>query len=273
MKNYDWKKLLSEQRLMLQEKGYQVLYLALYGSQNYNLDEHSELYTSDFDTKAVVLPSLRDLVEGKRVSEVLDTPVGQCDVKDVRSFFEVLVKGNPAYLEVMVADCQWVNPHYRHLWDWDDEKFEKFFKAVYKRFAKAAYGMALQKEKALTHPYPSVLAKVEKYGYDGKQLHHVVRLLDLYRKTKAGVPFKQAMKYSDENEMKVLMALKTHNPTLQVEEAVGLARSYVNTFKLLVDEEVHGDWWVDQEELDRVQFMGENVTVLAVYDEVLRDRG
>lgn len=267
MKNYDWKKELKAQKLMLEQKGYEVLMLAVYGSQNYNLDEYSDKYRSDFDTKAVVLPTLRDLIKGTKVSEVLDTEVGQCEVKDVRLFFEVLVKGNPAHLEVMVTDYQLVNERYKDLWTWTDENFEEFFRAVYPSFAKASYGMALQKQKALTHPYPSVAEKVEKYGYDGKQAHHVLRLLDLYTKTKEGVSFKEAMRYTELNKRGVLMSLKTEH-LLTVEEVKDLVSGYVKSFKSLVDAEMNKGYRPNHKMLERVRTMGEEMVTRAVKHEV-----
>lgn len=39
-------------------------------------------------------------------------------------------------------------------------------------------GMAFEKYKALTYPYPSIVDKIEKYGCDPKQLHHILRLKD-----------------------------------------------------------------------------------------------
>ena len=39
-------------------------------------------------------------------------------------------------------------------------------------------GMALEKYNALTHPYPSIMDKIKKYGCDPKQLHHILRIKD-----------------------------------------------------------------------------------------------
>ena len=46
-------------------KELEVVYLALQGSQNYELDEYSEEYQSDIDTKCIILPTLDDIVCGK----------------------------------------------------------------------------------------------------------------------------------------------------------------------------------------------------------------
>ena len=55
----------------LKNKGYRVIYVALYGAQNYNLQREK----SDYDYKAVVVPSLRDIVfNAKPVSLVEELP-------------------------------------------------------------------------------------------------------------------------------------------------------------------------------------------------------
>ena len=59
------KKRLQEHYNYLQEKGYEVVCLCLQGSQNYKLDEYSEEYMSDIDTKAIVLPSFEDFCYGR----------------------------------------------------------------------------------------------------------------------------------------------------------------------------------------------------------------
>ena len=38
--------------------------------------------------------------------------------------------------------------------------------------------MSREKLKAMEHPYPNIKDKIEKYGYDPKQLHHIARLND-----------------------------------------------------------------------------------------------
>ena len=67
------------------------VYMCLYGSQNYQMDAHTDEYQSDFDYKAIIVPTLKDLVfNSKPISKVVEVENGQVDVKDVRSFFETL---------------------------------------------------------------------------------------------------------------------------------------------------------------------------------------
>jgi hypothetical protein len=44
---------------------------------------------------------------------------------------------------------------------------------------RAMAGTSMEKFKALEHPYPGTIDKINKYGYDPKQLHHILRLNDL----------------------------------------------------------------------------------------------
>lgn len=149
------------------------VYMCLYGSQNYQMDAHTDEYQSDFDYKAIIVPTLKDLVfNSKPISKVVEVENGQVDVKDVRSFFETLSKCNPAFVECMMT------PH----WIGDNE-FETartlmpaFVWELRESFIKACYGMMLEKFSALQHPYPSVRERLERFHYDPKQLHHMLRL-------------------------------------------------------------------------------------------------
>lgn len=89
------KKVLRNYKKQIEEKGYNVLFIGLYGSQNYNL-EHEE---SDYDARAIIMPSLRDIIKGKSTSKVLEFDEGLVDIKDILSYTKILEKGNPAFLE------------------------------------------------------------------------------------------------------------------------------------------------------------------------------
>ena len=54
-------------------------------------------------------------------------------------------------------------------------------------------GMSKEKLKALTHPYPTIVDKIEKYGYDPKQLHHICRMNDFIKKYAKGMPYKDCL--------------------------------------------------------------------------------
>lgn len=169
---------LAKQKQVLEKMGYKVAYIALYGSQNYGLDIDLPDYKSDIDMKAIVVPTLDNLItNAKPVSIVVDTEDGgQCDVKDIRSFFETLLKANPAYVETLFTDYYIIDDDFIVEMETVLSMREELVHALRAQFIRAMYGMMLEKEKALTHPYPSIIHKIEKWGYDGKQAHHVLRL-------------------------------------------------------------------------------------------------
>lgn len=157
--------------------GYTPAYIALYGSQNYGLAIKSINYHSDHDYKCIVLPSLRELVEGsKPVSMTVDANDGQIDIKDIRVFADVLGKMNPAYLECLASKEYWVFPDCEAV-----ERMRELVPALMQQraaiFARVCCGLFEEKAKQMCHPFPAALEKIKKYGYDGKQVHHMYRLM------------------------------------------------------------------------------------------------
>lgn len=146
------------------EYGYKVAYLALYGSQNYNLDTPE----SDIDLRAIVIPSLTDLVKGnKPVSKTLHINQGkveQVDVKDIREYLKILKKGNPAYIEPLVTDTYIIDDDFKGLFNYFRENVEEYVRKLEVRVSKATMGMALQ--------------KIDRYEkkQDNKDLIHIIRL-------------------------------------------------------------------------------------------------
>ena len=155
---------------------HEVVYAALYGSQSYNMAINDDTYQSDIDYKAIIVPTLKDLVYNKKpVSQVVEIDDGQIDIKDIRKFMETLLKCNPAYVECFIT------PYYT-----GNQEFEEIRNLVptmvwelRENFIRACFGMLVEKHVALCHPYPSIKDKIDKYGFDAKQLHHMMRLLKM----------------------------------------------------------------------------------------------
>lgn len=150
----------------LEQKGHKVFYVAVYGSQNYNLDTEN----SDVDYKAIIIPRLDEIIENsKPFSSVYEFKWGQIDTKDIRSYIDSAVKCNINFIEILNT------PYFI-----GSEELRKFFIPLQKEmgmlYLKACYGMILEKQCALRHPYPSIVHKIDKFWYDPKQLHHIIRL-------------------------------------------------------------------------------------------------
>ena len=60
---------LSKQKEILESQGHTVAYISIYGSQNYGLDINDDEYTSDVDMKAIVVPTLDQLVRNSNQSQ------------------------------------------------------------------------------------------------------------------------------------------------------------------------------------------------------------
>lgn len=204
MKDQNIFKQLSEYKKILEEKGYSVLYIGLYGSQNYNLDDEE----SDFDAKAIILPSLHDIIFRKATSKTIECEKGSIDVKDLITFYDVIKKGNFSYIE-----C--INTKY--------SVGDKYIKELFEKFSvnlKSILGAMYEKRKALTHEYPSKTNEFEKWGYDPKQLHHIFRLNDILKLiaiTGRDISF---IDYKDKKMINDLISIKRNTDNVLVEEAI-----------------------------------------------------
>jgi len=167
----------------LVEKGYDVFGVFLYGSQNYKMDLYTDEYMSDVDVKAFVMPSLDDVVRGaKMVSTTLIWHDGShVEVKDVRLMADLMSKANPAYLELLFTDYFETNLAYKTEVEALLAMRDEVVEADLGRLMNACFGMFMEKKKALRHPYPGTAGKVEEFGYDPKQLHHMRRLYEFAR--------------------------------------------------------------------------------------------
>ena len=154
--------------------GYEIVGVFLQGSQNYELDYED----SDIDSKAVLLPRFNDFVlNNKPVSTtyVRDNEE-HIDLKDIRLMFDCFKKQNINFVEILFTKYKIINPKYEKLIQPLFNNNEKI--ARYNNYASlnCISGTSMEKYKALEHPCPTILDKIKKYGYDPKQLHHIIRL-------------------------------------------------------------------------------------------------
>ena len=171
---------LREAQAYVEKQGYTLAYAAIYGSQNYGLSLDTPEYRSDVDIKCAVLPSLSLLAREETVpSQVLDVAGGQIEVKDARRFVQVAMRQNPSYLETLMT------PHYLAPCA-AFEQVRALVPALLESdpagFLKACRGMGMEKRKNLCHPYPAAMEKIQRWAYDGKQAHHMYRLLLIMRR-------------------------------------------------------------------------------------------
>nr|DAM50303.1 MAG TPA: RNA repair pathway protein [Caudoviricetes sp.] len=154
---------LREYKKILEEKGFNVIYIGLYGSQNYNVDDEQ----SDIDCKAIILPSLHDIIFRKVTSTTIELETGAIDVKDIITFNNVIRKGNLSYIEAIDTT-----------YSIGDKYIKELFRQI-RPSLKSMLGAMYEKRKALTHEYPSKEFEFQKWGFDPKQYHHIIRLFDI----------------------------------------------------------------------------------------------
>jgi len=196
--------------------GYDTVGIFLQGSQNYGLDTEN----SDIDSKVIVVPKLDDFVFNKlpvSFTHIMENEE-HVDFKDIRLMLTCFKKQNINFVEILFTDYFILNPDYEKIWN----KLRKEAEAVARYNEVSAVncmaGMAYQKQKALTHPYPSLVDKIEKYGYDAKQLHHILRLREFIERYIAGVPYKECLHSEKRDEL-----VKVKNFCYGAQDAIDLA--------------------------------------------------
>lgn len=202
----------------LEELGYKVIYVGLYGSQNYNVDDE----LSDIDAKAIILPNLHDIINRKVTSKTIECENGSIDVKDLITFYDVIKKGNFSYIEAI---------------DTEYSIGDKYIKRLFKQFRpnlKSILGAMYEKRKALTHEYPSKKEEFEKWGCDPKQYHHIVRLYHLLEHNLKNNVLDSYLRY-EPKDAKAMIGLKRNTFDLTKEFMEQDSDDIINRARELVD--------------------------------------
>ena len=191
----------------------QIVGLFCQGSTNYGLDTEF----SDFDTKCILVPSFQDIALAKSpisTTKILDNNE-HLDAKDIRLYIQCFRKQNPNFLEILFTNYFAVNPLYVEQWKRLVENREAIAHMNPFRAAKAIKGVALDKFHAMEHPYPTKRDIINKYGYDGKQTHHLIRVDDLATRFIAGESYESCL-IPTPSLVDELMAYKRHEIPLEV---------------------------------------------------------
>lgn len=196
------------------------------GSQNYGLDYEG----SDIDTKLIVVPTFEDIAFNKK--PVSTTHVRQnnehIDLKDVRLYIETFRKQNLNFLEILFTPYKIVNPQYTKFWQKLIDAREAIAHYDIHRSIKSMKGIALEKYHAMEHKYPSKIEIIEKYSYDSKQLHHLMRVENYLMRYIAGESY-EACLIPDEETAEKLRKIKEDNDYLSLEQARALADLCINS--------------------------------------------
>lgn len=181
--------------------GERVLGVFLQGSWNYGFTLCDE--QSDVDTKCIVLPTFEDFCLGKKLvstTHVLENGE-HLDAKDLRLYMNCFKKQNVNFVEILFTDFYVLNPKYEAQWARLVAAREQVARYNIKAALNCMVGMCYEKDKALCHPYPTLVEKLEKYGYDGKQLSHSIRMKHMMSMYLADYPYESCLKLNHNEDL------------------------------------------------------------------------
>ena len=246
-----------------------IVALSLQGSQNYGLDYKG----SDIDTKLIVVPTFEDIAFNKK--PISTTHVREndehIDVKDFRLYRQCFEKQNLNFLEILFTPYKIVNPQYAESWNKLVENREAIAHYDIHRAIKSMKGIALEKYHAMEHRYPSKADIIDKYGWDSKQLHHLLRVEEYLTRYIAGESYEKCL-IPNPISVKRLRAIKEDNGLLSLEEARAAAATSLRTIEMMCEEGLayYPEGYNPEVEkiLDEVQY---NIMKIAIANELGRE--
>lgn len=212
--------------------GYEVIGTFLQGSFNYGANVSDA--ESDIDTKCLVVPEFEDFCLNKQPTSftyVCDNNE-HIDIKDFRLYLNCFKKQNINFVEILFTNYMIINPKYQYTINALIKNREHI--AHYNNYAtlNCICGIGLEKYKALEHIYPATKDKIEKYGFDGKQLSHIIRLNEFMQRWLNGESYYDCLISKQQEYIRDIKRNKNINLT----EARILAKQYTENMKKLKEE-------------------------------------
>lgn len=213
---------------------HQIFFIALEGSQNYGLD----LLDSDVDTKIIVLPSLNDIVWNKKPMAMTHIRANEehTSLTDIRNYFSSLRKQNINFIETLFSPWIIVNTEYRN-------EFEQLFnnRELIARYdeckaVKTIGGISIDRYKAIQNLNSKKADVIEKYGYDGKAVSHIIRIYAFLRRYVRDFPYQTCI-IPDEEEKEIILFFKQN--FADKEEGLSVAKNMFDAIQREVDDYVN----------------------------------
>ena len=219
----------------------QIVGVFLQGSQNYGLDYEG----SDIDTKLIVVPDFKNICLNEKPVSTTYVRANEehTDWKDIRLYMETFRKQNLNFLEILFTPYYILNPLYEDQWMRLVEAREAIAHMNPYRAVKSMKGIALEKYHAMKHEYPSKVDIIKKYGYDGKQVSHLIRVADYIERYIKGEPYQSCLHPSEKIVKKIIDYKMLDRIPLDLAEFE--AKEYLHQVELIAD-----DFCADQEEVE-----------------------
>lgn len=187
-----------EAKTLIPEK--HIVGIFLQGSQNYGLDYEN----SDVDTKLITTPTFKDIALARKPLSTTHVRANDehIDLKDIRLYVQTFRKQNLNFLEILFTPYKFVDAKYADQWNRLIDNREAITHYDPVRSIKSMMGVASEKYFAMEHHYPSRMAWIERYGYDPKQLHHLLRISEFLDRYIAGESFEECIHTRQEEYLK-----------------------------------------------------------------------
>ena len=172
-----------------------IVVLACQGSQNYGLDYED----SDFDTKCITVPTFKEIALNKKALSTTHVRENNehIDLKDIRLYIQTFRKQNLNFLEILFTPyyiCPMNNfTNFYNEWGKLIDNREKIAHMNPLRGFASMKGVAAEKYHALEHHYPSRMHMIEKFGYDPKQLCHLLRIDEFMKRFYNGESYEDCL--------------------------------------------------------------------------------
>lgn len=147
--------------------------IAVNGSYNYDMDTPQ----SDIDSKLLVIPSLEQLVSENSLNYLhcMSDNGEHVEVKDIRHYFATILKQNINFVETLYAQVWIVNPVYFRLFHYLFDMRDVISGCNPLATIHCIQGTAHQRYKQMFESSPAREADIQKWGYDRKSFHHLLR--------------------------------------------------------------------------------------------------
>lgn len=179
-----------------------IVGIFLQGSQNYGLDYEG----SDVDTKLIVVPTFKDIAMNKKPVSTTHVRSNNehIDWKDVRLYIQTFRKQNLKFVEILFTPYKIINPKYSYQWNRLTNAREEIARYAPNQAIKVMGGVSRERYHAMEHRYPSRIEWIDRFGYDPKQLHHLIRMEQFIERYIQGQTYEHCLKdYDHEYLVKV----------------------------------------------------------------------
>ena len=250
-----------EVKTLIPEK--HIVLLALQGSQNYGLDYEG----SDVDTKCITTPTFREIALNKKPLSTTHIRENDehIDLKDIRLYIQTFRKQNLNFLEILYTPYFYLpNENFVPIWGDLVERREEITHYDRVRSVKSMMGIASEKYFAMEHHYPARMKWIHKFGYDCKQLHHLLRIEEYLIRYLNDEPYGDCL-LSKQPEYLKAVKLGHHNLT----EAREIANKSYNNIHSICDNfiEKHKDDPVNNEISDFLDDISYKIMKISVIND------